>query len=213
MLHLQSLGCANIEAVSPSHQLPWFLEALSSARANGLDLPIVYNTNGYEAPETLEILEGIVDVYLPDLKYASDECASRYSDTPDYVRVARQAVSAMHSQVGNLVVDLSGRAVRGLIIRLLVLPNGIAGIQDSLLWIRDHFPATVTLSIMSQYTPIHHATRYPELNRTVTEHEYDAILEEAWDLGFQNIYIQDMTSSRCGIPDFSSDRPFSWDDI
>jgi len=212
LLRLQGLGCANIEAVSPSHHLPWLLEALAAARRDGLTLPIVYNTNGYEASHTLEILDGVVDVYLPDMKYASEELALRYSGTPDYVGIARQAVAGMHRQAGNLVVDMSGRAIRGLIIRLLVLPEGIAGIRDTLLWIKDHLPLTVTLSIMAQYAPLHCAAEYPEMNRTVTKEEYEAVLEEAWDMGFENIYLQELTSSQCGIPDFSLNRPFSWED-
>lgn len=212
MLRLQTLGCANIEAVSPSHQLPWLLEALAVARRDGLDLPIVYNSNGYEAAHTLEVLEGVVDVYVPDIKYASDEHALRYSDAPGYVGIAQQAVATMHRQVGNLVVDLSGRAIRGLIIRLLVLPDGIAGIRETLMWIKDHLPSTVTLSIMAQYAPLHRAAEYPELNRTISEDEYEAVLEEAWEMGFENIYIQELTSSQCGIPDFSLNCPFSWED-
>lgn len=212
MLKLQRMECANIDAVSPSHQLPGFLEALAIARENGLQLPLVYNTNGYETQETLEILDGVVDVYLPDLRYASNENALRYSDTPDYVDVAREAILEMHRQVGNLVVDLRGRAVRGMIIRLLALPSGIAGVEESLRWIKDNLPASVTLSLMSQYAPLHKASAFPELNAAVAESEYERLVDYAWDMGFENVYVQDMSASACGIPDFESPQPFVWDE-
>ncbi len=212
MLELQRMQCANIDAVSPSHQLPAFLEALSIARQNGLRLPLVYNTNGYETRETLDILDGVVDVYLPDLRYASHENASRYSDTHDYVQAAREAILEMHRQVGNLVVDLRGRAIRGLIIRLLVLPSGIAGVEENLLWIKDNLPAAVTLSLMSQYAPLYKASTFPELKRTVAENEYERLVDMAWDMGFENVYVQDVSASACGIPDFASPQPFVWEE-
>lgn len=211
MLRLQSMECSNIDVVSPSHQLPALLEALAFARENGLELPLVYNTNGYETLEVLDLLEGIVDVYLPDLRYASNEKASIYSDAPDYVEVARNAILEMHRKVGNLVVDLQGRAVRGVIIRLLVLPSGIAAVEESLQWIKGNLPSTVTLSLMSQYSPLHRAQKFPELNRPVNESEYESLVEKVWDMGFENVFIQEMSSSRCGIPDFTSPKPFVWD--
>ena len=211
MLRLQSLDCSNIDAVSPTHQLPELLEALAIARDSGLELPVVYNTNSYETMEVLEILDGVVDVYLPDLRYSSNESALRYSDAPDYVEIARDAILEMHRQVGNLVVDLEGRAVRGLIIRLLVLPSGIAGVENSLQWIKENLPKTVTLSLMSQYSPLHRAHEFPELNVTLAENEYESLVQRAWDMGFENVFIQEMSANRCGIPDFTSASPFVWE--
>ncbi len=210
MLKLQKMDCSNIEIVSPSHQLPALLDALALAKENGLTLPLVYNTNGYETLEVLNLLDGIVDVYLPDLRYACNENASYYSDTSDYVEIAREAILEMHRQVGNLVVDLSGRAVKGMIIRLLVLPAQIAGVEESLQWIKENLPSTITISLMSQYAPLHRASEFPELNTTLTEIEYESIVDKAWDMGFENVFIQDMSSSKCGIPDFTATSPFVW---
>ncbi len=211
MLRLQKQGCATLEPVSPSHHLPGLLEALALAAEQGLEIPIVYNTNGYEAPETLGLLEGIVDVYLPDLKYADTLQALLYSDVGDYVQIARSAVLEMHSQVGNLVVDVHGTAVRGLILRHLILPNGAAGTEATLNWIRDNLPITVTLSLMAQYSPLHRTSEIPQLNGKLTPQEYEDAVDLAWSLGFQNVYVQDMDSSDAGIPDFTLENPFVWD--
>ncbi|MBI5248798.1 MAG: radical SAM protein [Desulfomonile tiedjei] len=211
ILDLQNEGCCNIEPVSPGHHLPGLLAALAVASDQGLGLPIVYNTNGYETPEALDILDGIVDVYLPDLKYSSDEEAMRYSDAADYVATARSAILKMHSQVGDMVLDEDGRAVRGLILRLLVLPGNVSGTLENLTWIRENLPPSVTISLMAQYAPLHRASQDPLLNRRITEEEYDRILDFAWDMGFENAFIQDLESQESGIPDFRSVKPFEWD--
>lgn len=210
MLRLRDQSCANIEPVSPTHHLPGLLEGLGMAVAGGLDLPVVYNTNGYETSETLELLEGIVDVYLPDLKYASDECASRYSDVGDYVEVARSAILKMHSQVGNLVVNLEGVAVRGVILRHLVLPGNLSGTKETLLWISENLPLTVTVSLMAQYLPLHRSGEFPGLNRTVTAEEYERAVDLAWDLGLVNVFVQDLAAQEVGVPDFRLGLPFDW---
>jgi len=210
MLALQAAGCSNIEPVSPSHHLPGLLEALAIARGKGLTLPVVYNTNGYESLETLELLDGIVDVYLPDLKYASNEAAGRYSDAADYVETARDAILAMHHQVGNLVVDMHGRAVRGLMLRHLVLPGNVAGSADTLTWIGENLPLTVTISLMAQYSPLHRSNRHPEINRRLSHAEYDRLVDLAWQMGFENVFVQDLASQDLGIPDFEQETPFDW---
>lgn len=210
IMDLQAAGCANIEPVSPSHHLPGLLEAIALASSQGLELPIVYNTNGYETVETLEILDGIVDIFLPDLKYASEEQAMRYSDVPDYVKTARSAILEMYSQVGDLVLDEDGRATRGLILRLLVLPSDISGTRESLMWIRENLPSSITLSLMSQYTPMYAASQDSLLKRGITEKEYDEVLDMAWDMGFENAFVQELASQDSGIPDFLSDQPFEW---
>ncbi|MCA1960219.1 MAG: radical SAM protein [Desulfomonile sp.] len=210
MLRLQRSGCATIEPVSPSHHLPGLLAALAQATERGLTLPVVYNTNGYEAPETLDLLDGIIDVYLPDLKYASDQAATKYSDACDYVKTARSAILKMYDQVGNLVVGLSGTAVRGMILRHLILPGDLAGTRETLLWIRDHLPTTVTLSLMAQYSPLHRSAEFIELHRKLSEDEYERAVDLAWDLGFENVFVQDLSSQKTGIPDFGADVPFRW---
>ncbi len=210
ILGLQQQGCSSLEPVSPTHHLPGFLEAVAKAMAKGLTLPIVYNTNGYESPQTLELLDGIVDVYLPDLKYASVTSAAKYSAAADYVEIARAAILMMHSQVGNLVVDTSGRAKRGIIIRHLVLPNDLAGSRETLMWIRDNLPRDTCLSIMAQYMPLHKSSDFPLLNRAVTIGEYEEVLDYAWSQGFENVFIQEVDSQEIGVPDFSLDQPFNW---
>lgn len=212
MLGLQSHGCATLEPVSPTHQLPAFLEALAQAVKRGLDLPIVYNTNGFECQETLALLEGIVDVYLPDLKYAHSQHAERYSCAPGYVEFARSAIMSMHRQVGDLVVTTEGLASRGLIVRHLVLPGDISGTKETLRWIKDKLSTSVTLSIMSQYVPMYKATAFGELNRKIIQEEYDRALDLAWDMGFENVFIQDMQSTELGTPDFTKEDPFDWDE-
>jgi putative pyruvate formate lyase activating enzyme len=211
MLRLRDAGCSNIEPVSPSHHLPGLLEAISLAAAAGVELPVVYNTNAYETAETMGLLEGVVDVYLPDLKYASDEIALKYSDVPDYVEQARAAILKMYAQVGNLVVDIHGRAVRGLILRHLVLPENLAGTTETLWWIRDNLPRTVTISLMAQYAPRHRSAGYPPLDRPVAPDEYQAAVDLAWDLGFENVFVQDLAAQEVGVPDFQLDQPFDWE--
>lgn len=210
MLRLQAQGCSTIEPVSPSHHLPGLLEALAMAADQGLRLPLVYNTNGYESLEVLELLDGIVDVYLPDIKYADSGNAQQFSDVSDYIEIARAAILKMHTQVGNLVVDLQGVAVQGLIIRHLVLPEDIAGTRRTLAWIRDNLPPTVTISLMAQYLPLHRSTDFPPLHRPITQAEYDQPVDFAWDLGLEHVFIQDLESREIGVPDFQVDKPFNW---
>jgi putative pyruvate formate lyase activating enzyme len=211
ILALQEKGCSTVEPVSPSHQLPALLEALALAVDGGLTLPIVYNTNAYESRETLDLLDGIVDVYLPDLKYASEANASRYSDSEDYVTTARAAIVQMHSQVGNLVVDLEGRAVKGLIVRHLVLPENVSGPFETLTWLGENLPLTVTLSLMAQYSPLHRSQDFPPLNRPVSLQEYEEVIDYAWEMGFENVFVQDLNAHESGIPDFNRPDPFIWE--
>jgi len=212
MLDLKDRGCSNIEPVSPTHHLPGLLEALSLAMERGLDLPLVYNTNGYEASETLDLLDGIVDVYLPDLKYAADRYASQYSDAEGYVETARRAVLTMHGQVGNLVVDLNGRAIRGLILRHLILPANVSGTDETLVWIRKNLPRSVTISLMAQYGPLYKGPQFPPLDRKITLAEYDRVVDLAWDMGLENVFVQDLDSHELGVPDFGKTVPFDWDE-
>lgn len=210
MIHLQDdLGCHNINLVSPSQFVPQLVRSVAEAVPMGLHIPIVYNTNGYDSAATLEQLDGIVDVYLPDLRYASNRWARRYSSTPDYVEHNRQAIMEMHRQTGELIVDEHGLAQRGMIVRHLILPNGIAGSEESLAWLARQVSPSVTISIMAQYSPQHRAKRIPSLARTIYTAEYEYVLRLLSDLGLENGWIQEMEASDTYLPDFSREgHPF-----
>ncbi|MGQ9478388.1 MAG: radical SAM protein [Candidatus Bipolaricaulia bacterium] len=183
MLHLQRLGCHNINFVTPTHFAPQLIEAVRLAAEKGLSLPIVWNCGGYESVEALKLLEGIVDIYMPDIKYGQEDPARRYSAAPDYFEVAKAAVREMHRQVGDLQIE-GGLAKRGLLIRHLVLPNGLAGSKEVL-----EFVASLSLesyiNIMDQYHPCYKASDYPELSRRITQEEYDEVVKLAWSLGLR----------------------------
>lgn len=210
MLHLQEdLRCHNINLVSPSHFVPQIVRALVEAVPLGLRLPLVYNTNGYDALSTLRELDGIVDIYLPDLKYASDTYAMKFSQAREYVRYTRAAIAEMHRQVGNLVIDEDGVARRGLIVRHLILPNGIAGSEESLAWLATALSPEVTVSIMSQYYPCHKAPRVPLLSRHITPAEHAEVLDLLDRLGLENGWVQELDSAETYLPDFDREaHPF-----
>ena len=211
MLYLQDeLGCHNVNLVSPSHFVPQIVRAVVEAVPMGLRVPLVYNTSGYDSAATLRELDGVISLYLPDLRYASDKWANKLSQAPDYVGRARQAISEMHRQVGGLVVDGSGVAVRGLIVRHLILPNGVAGSRESLAWLAREIGAGVTVSIMSQYSPQHRAGRYRLLSRTISAAERGAVLRLLAELGLENGWVQEMGTSEQYLPDFEREgHPFS----
>jgi putative pyruvate formate lyase activating enzyme len=211
MLYLQDeLGCHNINFVSPSHFVPQLVQAVLEAVPMGLHLPLVYNSSGYDSVESLKELEGIVDIYLPDLRYASERWARKFSKAPGYVEHARAAIREMHRQVGDLVIDEAGVALSGLVVRHLILPNGLADSEDSLTWLAKEVSPTVTVSIMSQYFPSHRAKRIPELSRTISTTEYSKVVETLESLGLENGWLQEMGSSESYLPDFTrEDEPFS----
>jgi putative pyruvate formate lyase activating enzyme len=196
MLFLEKKGCHNINLVSPTHYLPQILLALEIALGEWLIIPLVYNTSGYELTDTIKLLEGIVDIYLPDMRYADERMAARYSDAPDYVKYDRDSVMLMHNQVGNLVLDENGIAVKGLIIRLLVMPDGISATEESLRYVRDKISPDVYLSIMSQYYPTYRAMEFKELSRGVTSREYKNVIDTARRLGLNNGWIQEEPDAR-----------------
>ncbi|NLI12781.1 radical SAM protein [Pelotomaculum propionicicum] len=184
MLELQQGGCHNINLVSPSHFVPQILEALLVASALGLRVPLVYNTGGYDAPETLEILDGVVDIYMPDIKFGDDDAGRKYAGAAGYFTVAKKAVKLMHGQVGDLVVDGKGIAVRGLLVRHLVLPGDLSGTEKVVRFLAEDISKNTFLNIMAQYYPAHEAFEYPELNRRITGGEYrEAVkIAERYDL-------------------------------
>lgn len=204
MLYLQNeVGCHSISLVSPSHFIPQVLRALLCAVPLGLCVPIVYNSNGYDSIASLRALEGVVDIYLPDLKYGSDQAALELSAVSDYVSHSRAAVREMYRQVGStLVLDDEGVACRGMIVRHLVLPGGRAGSRTVLTWLSGEFSRHLTVSIMSQYWPTHRAGGIPELGRTVSAAEYAELVEVARDLGLENIWVQTLDSAEMYLPDF-----------
>jgi putative pyruvate formate lyase activating enzyme len=187
MLDLQGQGCHNINLVSPTHVVPQILEALLQAAREGLRLPLVYNTGGYDSPETLQLLEGIVDIYMPDMKYADESLARKYSRIPDYPAVNQAAVKEMHRQVGNLVLDEKGIAQRGLLIRHLLLPEDIAGTKEVIAFIADEISSSTYLNIMDQYRPDYNALDHPELLRRITREEYQRALDWACQAGLERL--------------------------
>jgi len=211
MLYLQDeLGCHNINFVTPSHFVPQLVRAVLEAVPMGLRVPLVYNTSGYDALSTLKELDGIIDIYLPDLRYASDKWARKFSYAPNYVARAREAISEMYRQVGDLVVDESGVAQRGLIVRHLILPNGLAGSEESLTWLAQEVSPTVTVSIMAQYLPLHRAPQIPLLARKISTAEYEEVLQLLTNIGLENGWIQEIGASDNYVPDFEREgHPFS----
>jgi putative pyruvate formate lyase activating enzyme len=172
MLSLQTRGCHNINLVSPTHVVPYILDALELAVSAGLSLPLVYNTGGYDSVETLELLDGIVDIYMPDMKYSDERIAEQLSGIKDYPEVNRAAVKEMHRQVGDLQIDGQGVAQRGLLVRHLVLPNRLAGTREVVRFLAQEVSANTYLNVMAQYYPCHKAFDIPLLARPVASEEF-----------------------------------------
>jgi len=187
MLMLQSQGCHNINLVTPTHQTPMIVEAIFLAKEKGLEIPIVYNCGGYESLETLRLLEGIIDIYMPDIKYMSEEYAKRYSFAPDYPEVVKIAVKEMHRQVGDLIIDKRGIAVKGLLVRHLVLPNNIAGTEEVVRFIAEEISKDTYINIMDQYRPCYKAFEHPELSRRISQKEYDDAIKATLRAGLRRI--------------------------
>lgn len=195
-------GAHNINLVTPTHfvhRLASLLEKYNSP------VPVVYNCGGYESVETLRRLDGLVDIYLPDFKYADNTLASTFSNVPDYFERACEAIAEMNRQVGTLILDDSGVAVRGLIVRHLVLPGAVSNTKSVLRWIKENLPSGTAVSLMSQYTPCGKAVDMPPLDRKISKYEYDIAVNEMLKLGFDNGYIQSRRSARKDfIPDFGA---------
>ena len=174
MLKLQADGCHNINFVTPSHVVAQIIAAVEIAARRGLTLPLVYNTGGYDSPEALKLLDGIIDIYMPDMKYGDSTLARRYSKVRNYVEVNRAAVEEMHRQVGDLVIDEDGLAHRGLLVRHLVMPGGIAGIEQVAAFLAREISPRTYVNLMDQYYPCYRADEYPPLDRPITDEEFRA---------------------------------------
>jgi len=192
MLELQSQGTHNINLVTPGHFLPSISAALLLAIEQGLRLPIVYNTNGYEKVEILRLLDGIIDIYLPDMKYAEDAVAQRFSKVSNYVEVNQAAVVEMYRQVGHLVIDEQGIAQRGLIIRHLLLPNDRAGSEQIFRFIAERLDKNIHVSLMTQYLPIWDAKRFPEIARRVVNRELEEVIAWMEQFDLENGWMQNL---------------------
>lgn len=190
MLELQDKGCHNINLVTPTHYVPSIIEALKTAKEKGVDIPILYNTSGYECKETLDMLDGYIDIYLPDAKYSDDTLAWKHSGFIHYSKYNIQALKEMHRQVGNLLVDTSGIAKKGLIIRHLVLPGYLENTSGVLKNIAKELSNEVYISLMNQYSPIVQVRSHPDLGRRLSSMEYEEAKTILYELGFNNGWVQ-----------------------
>lgn len=187
MLKLQKHGCHNINFVSPSHVVPQILEAVLIAAKSGLNLPLVYNTGGYDSLDTLKLLDGVVDIYMPDMKYSHADIARKYSKIPRYPQINRAAVLEMHSQVGDLTINDLGLAERGLLVRHLVLPNELAGTAEVVKLLSEEISQNTYLNIMRQYRPAYRANEYTQLNRPISQDEYSQAVGMAKAAGLNRL--------------------------
>jgi putative pyruvate formate lyase activating enzyme len=187
MLHLQDTGCHNINFVSPTHVVPHILAGLLIAAEAGLRLPLVYNSGGYDSLKTLALLDGIVDIYMPDMKYADADVALHYSKIKNYPAINQAAVKEMHRQVGDLVVDERGVALRGLLVRHLVLPEGLAGTAEIVRFLAQEVSTNTYLNLMDQYRPCYKAHELPPLNRRTTSEEYAEAVRLAYEAGLNRL--------------------------
>jgi len=187
MLRLQRMGCHNINFVTPTHVIPQIAKSVAFAAEKGLNLPLVYNSGGYDSVETLKILEGIFDIYMPDFKYSDAEVAKRFSNASDYPEVAKIALKEMHRQVGDLVVNSDGIAQRGLLIRHLVLPDDLAGTSESMKFISEELSPDSYVNVMEQYRPEYKACENPPIDRRITKNEFLKAVKIAKDKGIKRL--------------------------
>ncbi|MEN3046379.1 MAG: radical SAM protein [Candidatus Hydrothermales bacterium] len=187
MIYLQEQGCHNINFVTPEHVVSQIMEAIPFAIEMGLNVPIVYNTSSYDSEESLELMEGIVDIYMPDFKFWEKESARKYSLAPDYPEVARRSIKTMHKQVGDLVLDEYGIAKRGILLRHLVMPNLVEESKKILKWIRDEISENTFINIMAQYRPEYKAKNYPEISRRPKLREFWEVVEYAREIGLKRL--------------------------
>ncbi len=181
------MGCHNINFVTPTHVIPQIVNALPGGIEKGLNVPLVYNSGGYDSVSTLELLEGIFDIYMPDFKYSDDKVAQRYCDAPDYSQIAKEALKTMHAQVGDLIVDEKGIAKKGLLIRHLILPENLAGTSEVMNFIAEEISKNSYVNLMDQYRPCYKARDFPPLDRRITRDEFAHAVKIASDLGIKRL--------------------------
>ncbi len=202
-LELEKKGAANLNLVTAGHYVPQVVKALKMAREQGMSIPVVYNSSGYEKVETLRMLEGYVDVYLPDFKYWYEETGRRYSNAPDYRETAMEALVEMFRQTGEFVFNEEGYLIRGMVVRHLVLPEHIEEAKQIIHYLYRTYGDRIFISILNQYTPLPQVKDYPELTRKLTEAEYDEVVEDAISIGVENGFIQEGgTAEESFIPEF-----------
>lgn len=207
MLDLQKRQCHNIEPVTPTPQTPLIMEALLLARTQGLQIPFVYNCGGYENPEIIKLLNGMVEIYLPDFKYGLEEDGIAFSSAPQYPRFALDSLREMVRQVGDDLEMENGVAKRGIIIRHLVLPGRMENSKEALRLIKKEISTSVSLSLMSQYTPMDKVRHHTLLGRRINQDEYKQILDYALKLGFKTLFVQEVNDFKL-TPDFDKEKPF-----
>ena len=201
-LMLQDKGAHNINLVTPSHYIPGIAQALTLAKKKNMTLPVVYNTSGYDSVQSLTMLDGLVDIYLPDFKYVSGTLSQRYSHAPDYFEVASKSLAEMYRQVSDPVFE-DDLIKKGIIVRHLVLPSCTADSKEVIRYLYETYGDRIFISIMNQYTPLPHVASYPELNRKITDSEYNEVVDFAIDLGVEQGFIQEGdTASESFIPEF-----------
>ena len=204
-IELQEKGANNINLVTASHYVPQVAESIKLAKNAGLIIPVVYNTSSYEKAESLKLLDGLVDIYLPDMKYAEGQIAKKYSNAEDYPEVAKAAIAEMYRQVGDAVFDeTSGLMQRGVIVRHLVMPGAVSNSKAVIDYLYGIYGDDIYISLMNQYTPMKEVNEYPELNRKVTKREYEKVINYALDKGIKNAFIQEGdTAKESFIPEFN----------
>ena len=195
MLEQQARGVHNINLVTATHFIPSIIKAVQKAKNNGLKIPIVYNTGGYEKVESIKMLEGTVDIYLPDIKYFSSELSLKYSGASDYFDYASEAVLEMYHQTGNNIYDDNGIMKSGVIIRHMIMPSHKEDSYKVLDWIRDNIGTEACVSLLSQYTPAYNAEKYKEINRKLMSLEYTRVIEHFFDIGLKNGFMQEKSSA------------------
>lgn len=204
-LNLQKQGAHNINLVTPTHFVPLIIPGLKLAKKKGLKIPIIYNTSSYEKVETIKMLDGLIDIYLPDLKYYNDEYAIKYSNAPNYFEVATSAIDEMFKQVGTPQFDKNGIMTKGIIVRHLMMPSLKSDSKKIIHYLYKQYKNNVYISIMNQYTPTKIFNEYKELNNKIEENDYDEIINYALDIGIKKAFIQEGdTASESFIPDFTN---------
>lgn len=201
-LDLEKSGASNINLVTPTHYVPWIVKGLKLAKEKGLNIPIVYNSSGYENVETIKMLDGLIDIYLPDLKYCNDFYGEKYSNCKNYFKYASLAIDEMVKQVGKVEIDGNGMMKKGVIVRHLLLPGLIEDSKKIINYLYNKYHDDIIISIMNQYTPVR-KLKYEELNDKVSNFDYDELINYAYDLGVRNAFIQEGETQKTSfIPDF-----------